>query len=190
MTVTITNIAVSWKFPVATGRNTKMAFNNLVTSKGCSDFFTIKYYANFAVLRCISSFAFVYVVFYGGHVNCTGIRRRNDLKHALLLFKRYIKTNIFSLKIQAVAATCFLGSALYPSCIKHFKAVTLNKDKVIIVRNYFSGFIIRYSQGGTAQIFYSGKVNFLGIKTKYHLDYMHGVIRCAIEKCATTPQRN
>ena len=65
--IRITNYAVSWKITLTGIRGD---FETLVIKNKLQDKFHIVYDANFVVLQYSNS-NLVYIIFYGGHVNCT-----------------------------------------------------------------------------------------------------------------------
>lgn len=113
----------------------------------------------------INTHLFVYIIFYGGHVNCTGIRNIREIFQSIQIFKSVFIQDIFSLKVQAIAGTLKTNISFSPKDISYLRSVIPSNICLIIVKHYFSSVIVRFDFGGTAQIFFSGKVNFLGAKT-------------------------
>ena len=173
MLIKLTNFAISWK--ITPLRNTRKAFEELVECYAESTF-QVTYHANFAVLRC-RDYKFVYVAFYGGHVNCTGISHHHQISTAVSVFNERFRTSPRNIKVQAIAATTNTHTAFTPDDILTIKSRVSSEDKLVIARDYFSGVLIRFKHGGMAQIFYSGKVNFLGVKTINQLIHMGTVIK-------------
>ena len=169
MKIIISNFAVSWRADF--GNHTRRSFESLFKNMSYVST-SVKCHANFAVVR-VFPFKFVYVIFYGGHVNCTGINKLVVIDTAIYLFKCMFKCNITNFKIQAIAATTDFSIALTPDILVSVKPKIRNEDRLIIVRDFFSGIILKFGTGGTAQIFYSGKINFLGAKSYKHLIQMY-----------------
>jgi len=168
----ITNYAVSWKTCLG---GLKSSFETLVNRRYLNRVFHIIYHANFAVLRS-KHLPFVYIVFYGGHVNCTGIPNSADIDRATRLFKLAFGVKVFNCKTRAIAATTNTLKTITQGSITEIKRLLFGKDQLFYVRDFFTGALIRFENGGSAQIFYSGKVNFLGAKDKGHLLRMYIII--------------
>ena len=119
---------------------------------------------------------FVYIIFYGGHVNCTGLRYKRSIEEAIQIFKESFNVTDVSYKIQAIAATSDTFKTFTPDSIETLKRIIPKEDHLFTVCEFFTGILIRFGSGGSAQIFYSGKVNFLGAKSECHLKYMYSVV--------------
>ena len=139
-------------------------------------FFAIEYYANFAVVRSTHT-SFVYIVFYGGHVNCTGISTRAKISDAIRLFKAAFQVGSVSYRVRAIAATGDTTILFTPNSVQQLKQALPTSDNLFCIREFFTGVLIRFGEGGTAQIFFSGKVNFLGAKSEEHLFRMGRVVK-------------
>ena len=168
--IVITNIAMSWKMTIDP-RCTRQSFEELCFKNDAENEFVIKYHSNFAVLRSINT-QFVFIVFYGGHVNCTGISHPSLVLAAMRLFKSVFHAKIFSVKVQAIAATS-AGKSFEPQDVQSIKARIPVGDSVRVIKHFFSGLLIRFKGGGSAQLFYSGRINFLGGKSVSHITCMH-----------------
>lgn len=168
--ILLTNFATSWtaKFGI---KGIKKSFQSLIEKRKIGAFLHIKYHSNFAVVR-FKQFKFVYIIFYGGHVNCTGLANSEQICFAIKLFKVLFPIRIINLRIQAIAATTDTKCIFTPKQLYLLKRRKRSNDRMLIVREFFTGILIKFAFGGTAQLFYSGKVNILGAKTLKHLILM------------------
>ena len=169
----VTNFAVSWKGEF-NSPNTRSAFSGVFSTQALKPA-SIKYYANFAVVRYFNVKP-VYIIFYSGHVNCTGIGRFDFIADAIRLFKYTFRIKIASVKVKAIAATSRLNWSLESHGIKHILKKACDDVRISIVSNRFTGLMFRFKNGGTVQLFYSGKINFLGGRSVEHLQYMRDIV--------------
>ena len=153
----------------------KSAFEVLVENQKVKNDFTVVYHANFAVMRSIYT-SLVYIVFYGGHVNCTGVAREELIQPAISIFKVAFGCCVDSYNIQAIAATANTLKSFTQSNVEYLAPLVPKGDQLFYVQEYFTGILIRFGKGGSAQIFYSGKVNFLGAKSLKQLFHMYYVV--------------
>ena len=135
-----------------------------------------RYYANFAVFKS-RHFKYVYVIFYGGHVNCTNIPCSKLINDAVKAFELHFCSVISNVRIQAIAATYSNALLAFdPDEILVMRKKLPSDSKLYITSSRFAGVRIRFHSGGTAQLFFSGRANFLGAKNIEHLIRMHSVI--------------
>ena len=171
----MTNFVISWKAKFSERKNKKAFMNSM--AKGYDNHFHITHHANFAVIRPVGH-QFVYITFYGGHVNCTGIRHPRLVANAISVFKYcFHNITLSNIKIQAIAATLYDKSLMFtPDDIPVMRKKLAPDSKLLIISSRFTGARIRFSYGGSAQLFFSGKVNFLGAKNISHLSRMNADI--------------
>ena len=185
----VTNMAISWKGDFDC-KKTKKAFENIISTQLIKPNL-VKYYANFAVVR-YRQVKFVYIIFYSGHVNCTGVSNPNFIAIALKVFKQSYSIPIHSFKIKAIAATTKFNLKFLPEYINHILSESNNAlYKLSIVSNRFTGLMFRFKIGGSVQVFYSGKTNFLGARDFSHLNYMNDFVRAILcQIIVPTPPQN
>jgi len=171
--IKVTNYAISWKAPFC---GTRQSFRRLTEHLRVGRLFKLAFHANFAVLRFIHA-NFVYIIFYGGHVNCTGVAHSKLIPVAVSLFEGVFCCHVTSHKIQAIAATSNTYRCFAQKDIDKLKNAVPRGNRIFCVRDYFTGILIRFEKGGSAQLFYSGKVNFLGAKSLQQLFHMWHVVR-------------
>lgn len=174
----VTNYAISWKscFHID---NTKTSFETALSNQNTTPQ-SINYHSNFAVIRYHNT-KFVYIIFYSGHVNCTGIANLHSIKQAVKLFKDTYSLPIRSFKVKAIAATSTLKTIIRHDDIEHLLNKSTHDVKISVVSNRFVGLMFRFREGGSVQIFYSGKVNFLGARDYYHLYHMNNIVNDLIK---------
>lgn len=177
-TLKVTNYAISWKscFHV---NNTKSSFERVLSSQKLAPK-SVEYHSNFAVIRYFN-IKFVYIIFYSGHVNCTGISNLKSIPLAVNLFKETYSIPISSFKVKAIAATSELESLISHRHIYSLLQKSTSDIRISIVSNKFVGLMFRFKIGGSVQIFYSGKVNFLGARDLHHLKFMSDVVSTLIK---------
>ena len=175
----VTNLAISWKsFNFI--KKTKRAYANLINSQVIRPL-KVNYHANFAVVR-YKNVKFVYIIFYSGHINCTGIASIELVNLAVHLFKRSYITSISSFKVKAIAATAKLDRGLTPVELDKLVHISSCEVRISLPNNKFAGLMLRFQGGGSAQVFYSGKVNFLGARSLSHLKFMCNFVVAIITK--------
>ena len=76
--------------------------------------------------------------------------------------------------MEAITASVIEKSLQFtPDDIPRMREILDSDSKLYITSNRFTGARIRFSYGGTAQLFFSGRVNFLGAKSTGHLTRMY-----------------
>lgn len=174
----VTNYAISWK-GCFHADNTKASFKVILSSQNTTPQ-SIIYHSNFAVIR-YHDMKFVYIVFYSGHVNCTGVSNLHAIQLAVKLFKETYCIPIRSFKVKAIAAASNLETAISTNDIERLLTKNTSSVKISVVSNRFVGLMFRFKIGGAVQIFYSGKINFLGARNYDHLYYMSDVVNSIIK---------
>ena len=114
-------------------------------------------------------------------MNCTGVNSFDSILLAVNLFRKTYETAIHNFKIKAMAATSNLKSLFTCEDINRILKKNTPSVKISIVSNKFIGLMFRFSSGGAAQVFCSGKINFLGARNFEHLHLMDSTIRRLVQ---------
>jgi len=133
--IKVTNYAISWKAPFC---GTRQSFRRLTEHLRVGRLFKLAFHANFAVLRFIHA-NFVYIIFYGGHVNCTGVAHSKLIPVAVSLFEGVFCCHVTSHKIQAIAATSNTYRCFAQKDIDKLKNAVPRGNRIFCVRDYFTG---------------------------------------------------
>lgn len=170
----VSNFAISWKAEFEVD-NTKRSFEKIVLEQKTKPK-TARFYANFAVVR-YDNIKSVYIIFYSGHVNCTGVSKPSLILPAIDFFSQTFSVKVSRFRIKAIAATATLKNPLEVRNILQILKTGQSEIVPSIVSNRFTGLMIRFKKGGSAQIFYSGKINYLGACNLTQLKYMNSFVK-------------
>ena len=173
MSVNVTNIKVSVNLEKQSLDSVEKRIKDLSL--------TYKKYNNFIVLRDI----FVYTIFRAGknnfnHVNITKIKHFSDVEEAIENLQNLdLNINRKSLKIDNITGSIDLKKELRIEGIIELVSSNDNFSNIKISYNNekFPGLFLKLKSVGTIIIFYSGKVVFVGCKTKENLECLASLSR-------------
>ncbi len=132
---------------------------------------SVVHHSNYSVIRPKHR-KIVFIVFYSGYVNCTGLKTQEDIPAALALFQEVSgPSNICfgKVKIDNIAATSHLGKKISLTSLKpprgEVTQVCYNPER-------FAGAHVKLNKGGCCIVFENGKVVLVGAKSDSYLRYM------------------
>ena len=151
---------------------------------------SVSYYNSFCVIRAFEkNKTFVFIVYYKGHVNVTGLKGNREISSACRLLKKWFKRhNLVGFKVDNFTASSTLTyGSLFEWPRSFLGLLTDIKDKFVGThlhgitkysllnihchRQKFPGAFLKYSVG-TVILFASGKFNIVGVKKKQHIREM------------------
>ena len=135
----VSNFAISWK-GAFTINNTRRAFKIAIEHQTIKPK-SVKLYANFAVVR-YEQVKFVYIIFYSGHINCTGISKFGQVIDALQFFRSTYLVGVTGFKVKAIAATSKISFTLKVKDISRLLKFRSKSIAASVVSNRFTGLML------------------------------------------------
>lgn len=171
----INNVKVSCK---VTGPSIKRTLQDL----SCTSDSVTRKSSNFFVLRS----KYVYIIFFTGHVNITGVRSVNEVANSCIHLKGLLHNKDLEISTPSIDNICSSGSVRDRVDLYQL-AVFLQKNGYQFCFNphKFPGLSIAPLENaarGTFTIFSSGKFILVGLKSSYELDSVTKVFFAIIEK--------
>ncbi len=134
------------------------------------------HHSNYSVLRP-SGTKPVYILFYSGHVNCTGVRDSSSIPSSVSLLQQLLnlpEEDIGRIRVDNISAVSKVKS---PLALWKLKKPQGEVIQVCHNPERFAGAHVKLNKGGCCILFENGKVVFVGGKSIQHLNYMEKAIQ-------------